>query len=114
MTTRICAICEDEFDLNERIRQKRGKIIHCGDCAEETTVKYIGTSAGEGKQAAVQVLKFESEGDRAAYLSYFQNASGLHKSKSCQIGRGLKTAPAVKFKTRATFTGNVNHKGKGD
>lgn len=107
-----CVECEGEYMWNATRRKIGGLRTVCGDCAEETTVKYVGTSAGEGKQAAVQVLKFESEGDRAAYVSYFQNASGLHKGKGCQIGRGLKSAPAIKFTTRATFAGNTNNKGK--
>ena len=112
MTTRICAICEDEFNLNERIKQKRGKITHCGDCCEETSVRYAGVAGADGKQASVSILRFDSVQDREQYLDCWQNNSGLHKNKGCQIGRGLKSTPAVKFQTVAVFEGNVNAKGK--
>lgn len=108
-----CALCEEEFNPNSREKKLAGGLrIHCPDCSEETAVKYAGVSSGEGKQGSVAVLKFNSETDRAAYISYWQNNSGLHKNKGCQIGRGLKTTPAISFKTMAIFKGNENHKGK--
>jgi hypothetical protein len=75
-------------------------------------VKYAGVAAGEGKMSAVQVLRFQSEGDRERYLEYWQNNSGLYKGKSCQIGRGLKSTPNVSFETVTTNNPNANHKGK--
>ena len=108
-----CSECDIEFDVHSREKRKVGGIsTHCIDCSEETVVKYAGVAAGEGKQGAVQVLKFNTAEDRKNYLSYWQANSGLHKGKSCQLGWGTKSTPGIKFQTVATFTGNVNHKGK--
>ena len=113
MNIRICAECEGEYDLHSpEKRRAGGKIYHCPDCAVETTVKYIGVSAGEGKAANISILKFNSESDRATYLQFWQANSGLHKGKSCQLSRGLKSTPAISFSTKAEFVANRNHKGK--
>ena len=109
-----CIICGESFDPRSRAKREAGGLItHCPDCSEETSIRYAGIAAGEGKQNSVQVLKFNSADDRAAYLEYWKVNSGLYKGKSCQIGRGLKSTPGIQFVTRATFEGNTNHKGKG-
>ncbi len=110
---RICTECETEFDPRSKAKRIAGGLAnHCPECSEETSVRYAGVSAGEGKMASVQILKFENSADRAAYLDYWKVNSGLYKGKSCQIGHGLKKTPNIKFSTQATFTGNTNHKGK--
>jgi hypothetical protein len=106
-----CVECGDDYQWDKSRAMLGGKRTHCSDCAEETSVKYAGVSAGEGKGASVQILKFETDSDRGVYLDAWAVNSGLYKSKSCQIGRGLKSTPNVKFETRATFTFNPNHKG---
>jgi hypothetical protein len=108
-----CANCDMSFDLHSREKRKAGGLAsHCVDCSEETVVKYAGVAAGEGKTANVSILKFKSVEDRKNYLSFWQANSGLHKSKSCQLSRGLKSTPDIKFETRAEFVSNRNHKGK--
>lgn len=110
---RTCIVCGDTYDLHSKEKRLSGGLAtHCPECSEETTVPYAGVSAGEGKMAAVQLLKFNSASDRAAYLDYWKVNSGLYKGKSCQIGHGLKSTPAVSFEIKATFTGNMNAKGK--
>jgi hypothetical protein len=107
-----CSICDSSFDLHSREKRLAGGIAsHCPCCAEETVVKYAGVSAGEGKMGSVQVLKFDSNGDRDAYLKFWKASSGMHVGKQCQMQFRAKE-PNIKFKTVATFTGNVNHKGK--
>lgn len=107
-----CANCDMSFDLHSREKRKVGGLAtHCVDCSEETVVKYAGVSAGEGKMGSVQVLKFDSNGDRDAYLKFWKASSGMHVGKQCQMQFRAKE-PNIKFKTVATFTGNVNHKGK--
>ena len=109
----ICRICGMEFDFHAPSRKKLGgRVNECEDCCEETAVRYVGVSAGEGKMSAVQVLKFESTEDREAYVEAWKINSGLYKGKSCQIGRGVTSVPAVKFKTVTTNNPNANHKGK--
>ena len=108
-----CVECGEQFNLFSREKKLAGgKANTCSLCSEETAVKYAGVSAGEGKMGSVQVLKFSSNADRENYLSFWKANSGLHKGKSCQLSRGLKSTPAIKFETRATFISNPNHKGK--
>lgn len=108
----ICVHCEDEFDVNSSAKQKAGgKINECPDCSEENVIKYAGVQAADGKQAQATILKFSSESDRSSYISFWQNNSGLHKGKSCQLGNHLSTTPNVKFETITDFT-PTNHKGK--
>ncbi len=109
---KVCVECDALFDPQSREKRRAGGLsIHCPDCSYDDTVRYLGISAGEGKQASVQVLKFDSEGDREQYKRYWAASSGLNTGKQCQMQFRAKE-PAVKFKTKATFTGNVNHKGK--
>ena len=111
---KTCIECESHFETNSPAKRKAGGLAtHCPDCSEENTPRYAGVAAGEGKMSSVQILKFANTQDREAYLEYWKVNSGLYKGKSCQIGMGLKKTPNISFETRATFTGNVNHKGKG-
>jgi len=109
---RICSECEVEFDpLSPERRKAGGLIIHCKDCADETQIKYLGIQSADGKQSQATILKFKSETDRIKYLSFWQNNSGLHKSKSCQLGNHLSTTPGISFETVQGFS-PTNHKGK--
>lgn len=107
-----CVECDEEFDHTSPARRKLGgKINQCIDCLEENTVKYLGVQAADGKSAQSTILKFKSDADRQKYLEFWQNNSGLHKAKSCQLGNHLSTDPGVQFET---VVGHVatNHKGK--
>jgi hypothetical protein len=109
---RICIECEIEFD--ERSPEKRrvgGLISCCPDCSKETTIKYAGVQAADGKQAQATILKFKSEQDKKQYINFWQNNSGFHKGKSCQLGAHLSTTPNISFQTITAFN-PTNHKGK--
>lgn len=107
-----CTECDGVFDLHSpEKRRAGGKINHCPDCAEETTPKYAGVSAGEGKMGNLEVLKFETEADKQAYMRFWKATSGMNTGKNCQMQHRAKE-PNVKFATVARFTGNKNHKGK--
>jgi hypothetical protein len=107
-----CIHCEDEFDINSPLKkQVGGKINECPDCSQEKVIKYAGVQAADGKQAQATILKFKSEKDKQAYLSFWQNNSGLHKGKSCQLGSHLSTTPKIEFETLQEFV-PTNHKGK--
>jgi len=109
---RICSNCE--FEFNEKSEQKRrvgGLITMCPDCSEETTVRYAGVQAADGKQAQATILKFKSESDKTKYINFWQNNSGYFRGKSCQLGTHLSTTPDVQFQTIQSFT-PTNHKGK--
>jgi hypothetical protein len=88
-----------------------GHIGTCPDCSQESTVKYLGLSAGDGKQAGVTVLSFKSAEDRSRYADFWRNNTGIHKGKSCQLGSHLSTSPGISFKT-VTQSGATNHKGR--
>ena len=107
-----CVECGDDYLWDNNRAKLGGKRIHCADCADETSVRYVGVTAGEGKMSAVQVLKFENPADREAYVEAWKVNSGLYKGKSCQVGRGLTSVPSVKFQTVTTNNPNANHKGK--
>lgn len=107
-----CTECDGEFDPRSLAKRRAGgRINTCPDCSEESTVRYAGVAAGEGKMGSVQILAFKNAADRSAYLSFWQTNSGMHTGKSCQMMIQKRT-PAVSFKTVAEFRGNTNHKGK--
>lgn len=110
---RTCIECGDQFDHRSPAKMRAGGLsTTCVECSDETTVRYAGVQNSDGKQAGVTILKFQSKDDRESYLDFWKVNSGLYKSKSCQLGHGLKSTPAVGFKTVAVFEANVNAKGK--
>ena len=109
---RECVECGDVFDLMSPAKRRiGGRVNTCVDCSEETTVKYAGVQAADGKQAQATILKFQSEQDKKQYISFWQNNSGLFRGKSCQIGSHLSTTPNIQFETVTAFI-PTNHKGK--
>jgi len=112
MFIKTCKECGEDFDLHSNEKMKAGgKSIHCANCSEETVIKYAGVQAADGKQAQATILKFDSQQDKDKYISFWQNNSGLHKGKSCQLGSHLSTTPNVKFTTIIAHSPS-NHKGK--
>ena len=109
---KVCVECDALFDPHSREKRRAGGLaMHCPDCSIDDTVRYLGISAGEGKMAAVQVLKFDSQGDREQYKRYWAASSGLNTGKNCSM-HFRAAEPAISFETKATFHGNCNHKGK--
>jgi hypothetical protein len=109
---KTCQNCEEEFELySKEKRQAGGLASHCPDCSEEKAVKYIGVQNGEGKGSQTQILAVNSKEDRAKYIAFWQNNSGLHSGKSCNLGSHLSTDPGINFKTIVAHE-NMNHKGK--
>lgn len=112
MSTIECVICGIDFNpLSPEKKRVGGLRVNCPDCSEETTVKYAGVQAADGKQSQATILKFGSQKDKEKYISFWQNNSGLHKSRSCQLGNHLSTTPNIKFETVVAFN-PTNHKGK--
>jgi hypothetical protein len=108
----VCTECGDEY-VWDKARQRLGGLrTHCSDCAEETTTRYLGVAAGEGKQASVQVLSFQSEAARADYQRFWYATSGMNTGKQCQMQFRRKEVGGFEIKT--TFHGNTNHKGKAE
>lgn len=109
---KVCIVCGDDFDPRSLAKRRSGGLsTHCEDCSEESTVRYAGISSGEGKQAQVQILRFQSQDDRKDYLRYWAANSGLNTGKNCQLAYRAKET-GIKFQTVATFSGVANHKGK--
>lgn len=112
MLIKKCIVCDEDFDLHS-IAKKRvgGKANQCPDHSEETTVKYAGVQAADGKQSQATILKFKSDEDKTKYIRFWQNNSGLYKGKSCNLGNHLSTTPDISFETVVSFN-PTNHKGK--
>jgi hypothetical protein len=109
---RECIICGDEFDPKSPTkRHVGGKITHCPDCSDETAVPYLGLASGDGKQAGVTILKFESDADREAYREMWWVNSGMMVGKSCQLGMQKRTPTHVHFET-VVQSKATNHKGQ--
>lgn len=109
---RECVECSCMFETNSPAKVRAGgRISTCPECSEESTVKYLGLANGDGKQASVTVLAFDSSSDREKYSSFYRNNAGYHKGKSCQLGSHLSTDPGVKFRT-VTQSSATNHKGR--
>jgi hypothetical protein len=109
---RTCILCGDHFALHSREKRLAGGLAtHCPECSEETSVRYAGVQAGEGKMGAVQILKFNNADDRQKYLDFWWVNSGMMVGKSCQMGL-RKSTPPVGFKIVAENNPNKNAKGK--
>lgn len=109
---RDCVSCGTQFDTNSLAKQRAGGHINtCPDCSDETVVKYLGLSNGDGKQASITILAFDSTTDRSRYADFWRNNSGVHRGKSCQLGSHLSTTPDVHFRTVSQSTA-TNHKGR--
>jgi len=109
----ICKECGDQFnEFSVEKKRAGGKIFHCPDCSEESTVKYLGLQSGDGKGVGVTILSFETDEDRNSYSEFWKNNSGMNKSKSCQLGNHLKSTPKTKFKQVYENGLGMNHKGK--
>lgn len=109
---RECVECSVMFDLHSAEKRRAGGRINCcPDCSEETTVKYAGVQAADGKQSQATILKFQSEQDKNKYLDFWKVTSGLYKGKSCQLSKTAPTTPNVHFETVTAFI-PTNHKGK--
>jgi hypothetical protein len=69
-----CIVCGVDFNhLSAEKRRAGGLRNHCVDCSEETTVKYAGVQAADGKQSQATILKFGSQRDKEKYISFWQN-----------------------------------------
>ena len=107
-----CIHCEAEFDPNSPAKRRAGgRINECPDCAQETSVRYLAGSSNGGKVAGIEVLKFESQEDRARYARWRAVASGMHKGKSCPLG-DVTPCPVTRVQAVTSFGGNDNHKGR--
>ena len=112
MPLRECTECGSRFDPLSPAKQRAGgRISTCPDCSDEPVVKYLGTQSGDGKMASISILAFDSTADRERYSEFWKNNSGLHKSRSCQLGSHLTPDPKIKFRTIAA-SGPMNHKGR--
>lgn len=113
---RKCTECGVDFDdRSPEKRESGGLVTHCPDCSEEHVVRYLGVQNASGKMSGCEVLAFDSERDREAFNSHWRNNSGMHKGKSCQLGRHLSSGSgSFKFRRVADFGRNDNHKGKAD
>ena len=107
-----CVECESMFDPHSPAKIRAGgRVNMCPDCSEESAVKYLGLANGDGKQASVTVLAFQSPQDRERYASYWKANTGYHKGKSCHLSQSNPTTPNVQFRT-VSQSSATNHKGR--
>ena len=108
---RDCVVCGGPFDTHSPAKLRvGGKITQCSECSDEPAVRYLGLAAGDGKQAGVTILKFDSHEDREEYRQMWWVNSGMMVGKACQMGYSKRT-PNIKFKTVTQATA-TNHKGR--
>ena len=108
---RECKYCGEEFNQNEKIRQRGGYANVCIDCHDErpdpdaNTPVYRGVVAGSGKMAAISIVRFQNENDADDYVRSFNSSSafGHQKTNRCN---------SIPFEHVGANIGNSNHKGK--
>lgn len=109
---RECIHCEGIFDTDSPTKRRAGgRINECPECTGEDVPRYLGVTSGDGKMASISILSFSNKAEREQYKSFWQNNSGLHKGRECQLGSHLSATPGIKFRT-ITQSGPMNHKGK--
>ena len=117
MKLRTCKHCSVEFDSTSQTKKRVGGYINeCPDCVEElqseTTVRYLGLPAGDGKANALSIVAFESSEDRESYSRAWKAVTGFHKGKSCHLS-GSQTSIGNRPMRHVSYAGgNGNHKGK--
>jgi len=110
MNIKECKHCGDEFDFNSAEKRRVGGYINeCPYCVEElgteTSVRYRGVVSGDGKMAAISIVKFESNEDAEAYVKSFNASSGWGARKTNRCND-------IKFEHVGVNIGNGNHKGR--
>ena len=110
MKIRECKHCGVEFDSTSQTKKRVGGYINeCPDCVEElgteTAVRYRGVISGDGKMAALSIVKFESNEDAEAYVRSFNSSGAFGKRK-------MNRCNEIKFEHVGANIGNSNHKGK--
>ena len=105
-----CKHCGVEFNANSYVKKRVGGYINeCPDCVveleTETAVKYRGVISGDGKMAALSIVKFESDADADAYVRSFNSCGSFG-------GRKTNNCNSIKHEHVGTNMGNSNHKGK--
>ena len=105
-----CKHCEIEFNAKSQAKRRIGGYINeCPECVEylgtETAVRYRGVVSGDGKMAAISIVKFDSESDAESYVRSF-NASGAFG------GRKTNNCNTIRHQHVGFNGGNGNHKGK--
>jgi NAD-dependent SIR2 family protein deacetylase len=109
---RECIHCEGTFDTDSPAKKRAGgRINECPECTGEDVPRYLGVASGDGKMASISILAFNNKADREQYKAFWQNNSGLHKGKECQLGSHTSVNPGINFRT-VTQSGAMNHKGR--
>ena len=110
MKQRTCKHCEETFNpYSQRKREVGGFINECPDCVEEleteTAPEIRGFVTGDGKMAAMQILRFKSRQDADQYGKNWNNNSGWQNKRTGSVND-------IYFEKVGENIGNSNHKGK--
>ncbi len=110
MNIKTCKHCGDEFDFDSQEKRRVGGYVNeCPYCVEdlgtETSVRYRGVVSGDGKMAAISIVKFESKEDADDYVRSFNASSGWGARKTNRCN-------SIPFQHVGVNIGNGNHKGR--
>ena len=108
---RKCRECEDDFNWRQKVKRYGGYANVCVDChlsgpdpdANTPTLRAVTT--GDGKMAAITILKFDSKEDADMYVSAYNANTGWNNRRTGGINDVKHTLVGENF-------GNSNHKGK--
>ena len=108
---RECRECGDTFNWQEKIRRHGGYSNVCADChlagpdPDANTPVLRAVTTGDGKMAAITILKFNSNEDADAYVRTYNANTGWNNRRSGGLNDIEHTLVGENF-------GNSNHKGK--
>ena len=107
---KICKHCGDDFDTNSTYKRRVGGYINeCPDCVEEMggdpAPVIRGFVTGDGKMAAMQILKFKNTSDADQYGKNWNNNSGWQNRRTNSMND-------IHFEKVGENIGSSNHKGK--
>ena len=107
---RECKYCGDEFDWRQKQAAVGGYSTVCEDCTledhpDKDPPVIRGVISGDGKQASIDILKFDNKDDADAYCKAWNNNSGWNNQRSGGLSE-------IDFITVGRNGGNSNHKGR--
>ena len=107
---KICKHCGDDFETNSAYKRRVGGYINeCPDCVEEMggdpAPVIRGFVTGDGKMAAMQILKFKNTSDADQYGKNWNNNSGWQNRRTNSMND-------IHFEKVGENIGSSNHKGK--
>ena len=107
---KTCKHCGDDFNHRSAYKRRVGGYINeCPDCVEEMggdpAPVIRGFVTGDGKMAAMQILKFKNASDAEQYGKNWNNNSGWQNKRTGSMND-------IYFEKVGENIGSSNHKGR--